>query len=384
VPGKGYYTNTLVKGDDKKMAELFENTTINSMMLSNRFVRSATWEGMANEDGSVTPKLIDLMVQLAQGGVGLIITGHNYICREGHSSYWQLGIHNDELLLGHTEMTEAVHKVGGKIVAQISHGGLHVRSELTGQEPLGPSVMETEKGPIGREMSLDDINETVRTFGEGAVRAQKAGFDGIQIHAAHGYLLSEFLSPFYNKRTDQYGGSIENRARIVLEVFQNIRDAVGAQFPVMIKLNSEDFIDGGFSVDDMLQVALMLEKIGIDAIELSGGTIHALYTGNPNTSFSRTVKKEVYYREAAKRYKEKIGVPLILVGGIRSYEVAKKLVEEGITDYVSMCRPLIREPDLINRWKTGDTRKAACISDNACFKPGIEGKGVQCIHISDK
>jgi 2,4-dienoyl-CoA reductase-like NADH-dependent reductase (Old Yellow Enzyme family) len=196
--------------------------------------------------------------------------------------------------------------------------------------------------------------------------------------------LSEFLSPFYNKRKDEYGGSIENRTRIVLEVVQNIKDAVRPQFPVIIKLNSEDFINGGVSVDDMLQVALMLGKAGIDAIELSGGTIRALYMGSPNTSFSRTEKKEVYYREAAKRYKEKIDVPLILVGGIRSYEVAKQLVEEGITDYVSLCRPLIREPDLINRWKAGDTRKADCISDNACFKPGIEGKGVYCVHLGEK
>ncbi len=267
---------------------------------------------------------------------------------------------------------------------QLAHGGLHARTELTGQEPLGPSVIETENGLIGREMTLDDIRETVRFFGEAANRAQKAGFDGVQIHAAHGYLLSQFLSPFYNKRKDEYGGSIENRARIVLKIVQSIRGAVGDQFPVLIKLNSEDFLDGGFCVDDMLQVAKMLENANIDAIELSGGTIRAFKQRNYNISPARTEKKEVYYREAAKRYKEKISVPLILVGGIRSYEVAEQLVEEGITDYISLSRPLIREPELINRWKTGDTRKADCISDNACFKPRREGKGVQCVHLPKK
>jgi 2,4-dienoyl-CoA reductase-like NADH-dependent reductase (Old Yellow Enzyme family) len=275
-------------------------------------------------------------------------------------------------------MSKAVHQAGGKIVMQLAHGGLYARTELTGQEPLGPSVMETENGLIGREMTLDDIRDTVRFFGEGATRAQKAGFDGVQIHAAHGYLLSQFLSPFYNKRKDEYGGSIENRARIILKIFRSIRNAVGDQFPVLIKLNSEDFLDGGFSLDAMLQVAEMLEKVGIDAIELSGGTIRAFKRGSYNK------KREVYYREAAKRYKEKINVPLILVGGIRSYEVAEQLVEEGVTDYISLSRPLIREPDLLNRWKAGDTRKADCISDNACFKPRREGKGVQCVHLHNK
>jgi 2,4-dienoyl-CoA reductase-like NADH-dependent reductase (Old Yellow Enzyme family) len=363
------------------MSKLFETTTINTLTLANRFVRSATWEGMANEDGSVSPQLIDLMVKLAQGGVGLIITGFAYIRKDGHCGSWQLGNYSDNLLPGLSEMAEAVHKEEGKIVMQIVHGGVQSSPELIGMTPLGPSVIEGEKGPISQRMTLEDIREIVAAFGQAAARVKQAGFDGVQLHSAHGYLLSEFLSPFFNKRTDEYGGSIDNRARIVLEAYESVRKAVGDQFPVLIKMNSEDFLEGGLSVEDMLQAAAMLEQAGIDVIELSGGTTWALNRGNVNASFVRTQKQEAYYREAAKRFKETISVPLMLVGGIRSYEVAERLVEDGVADYIALCRPLIREPDLINRWKAGDTRKADCISDNACFGPAMEGKGIQCVHV---
>jgi 2,4-dienoyl-CoA reductase-like NADH-dependent reductase (Old Yellow Enzyme family) len=156
---------------------------------------------------------------------------------------------------------------------------------------------------------------------------------------------------------------------------------VGDGYPVLAKINADDYLEGGLGIDDMLQVAGMLEQSGVDAIELSGGTILALYIGSPNTSFSRTERKGLYYEGAAKRYKEEIGVPLILVGGIRSYPASLRLVEQGITDYVSMCRPLIREPDLVKRWESGDTRASACVSDNACLQQGLEGKGVHCVHV---
>jgi 2,4-dienoyl-CoA reductase-like NADH-dependent reductase (Old Yellow Enzyme family) len=149
----------------------------------------------------------------------------------------------------------------------------------------------------------------------------------------------------------------------------------------MIKINSDDNIPGGFNLDDMLQVSAMLEKAGVDAIEISGGTIAALLTGDINNSFSPATREPVYYREAARKYKEKIKIPLILVGGIRSFETADELVKTGVADFISLCRPLIREPDLIKRWKSGDLRPSECISDCACFQPGMEGKGVYCVHV---
>ena len=361
------------------MPKLFETTTLKNMTLPNRFVRSATWEGRANQDGSCTHGLINMMTQLARGGVGLIITGHAYVRKDGQAGPWQLGVYSDQLIQGLTEMTEAVHKENGKIVMQLAHAGCQAPFELTGLEPLGPSVMENQEGSSCRKMTQTDISKVIQVFALGAVRAKQAGFDGVQIHAAHGYLLSQFLSPFFNKRTDEYGGTIENRTRVVLEVIESIRASVGHDFPILVKINSEDFLDKGLPVDDMLHAAALLEQAGIDAIELSGGTAYSGRRIPVRIAKIDTEEKEAFYRAAAKRYKERITVPLMLVGGIRSYEVAERLVDKGIADYISLCRPLIREPDLINRWKQGDTSKATCLSGNLCFKPTRAGQGLYCV-----
>jgi 2,4-dienoyl-CoA reductase-like NADH-dependent reductase (Old Yellow Enzyme family) len=228
-------------------------------------------------------------------------------------------------------------------------------------------------------MLPEEIRRVVDAFGKSAVRAEKAGFDGVQIHAAHGYLLSQFLSPFFNKRSDAYGGSLENRLRIVLEVFQGIKGQVGADFPVMIKMNAQDFLEGGLSMDEALNAATVLAEVGIDAIELSGGTPYSGKRTPVRTGKLESPDDEVFYLHEAGAYKKRVTAPLMLVGGIRSFEVAERLVDEGTTDYVSLCRPLIREPDLIQRWKSGDLRKSACISDNGCFKPGRAGEGIYCV-----
>ena len=360
------------------MADLFEESKINSMKIQNRFVRSATWEGMAGDDGSCTNRLVSLMEELAKGGVGLIISGHAYVSREGQAGPWQLGIYKDELVYQLKKMTEAVHRQSGKIVLQLAHAGLRAASDLTGTKPLGPSNRDMKDESLCKEMTHDEICHIVESFAIGAERGQQCGFDGVQIHAAHGYLLSQFLSSFYNKRKDEYGGNIENRARIVMEVFGAIREKVGNQYPVLIKINSEDFVIGGLSVEELVQVSSMLEKAGIDAIELSGGTADSGKLNPVRPGKIDSEEKEVYYLEAAKRYKEKVSVPLVLVGGIRSYGVAERLVKTGLTDYVSLCRPFIREPHLVKRWKSGDTSKSTCLSDNLCFKPIRAGEGLYC------
>ena len=361
------------------MAKLFEQTTIKNMLLPNRFVRSATWEGMARDDASCTPALIDVAVQLARGGVGLIITGHTFVSEEGRAGPWQMGVYNDAFIPGLAQMAEAVHRAGGKIVMQIAHAGCRAAAQLSGLQPISSSLFENENGATAREMTQEDIERVAEAFAQAAVRARKAGFDGVQIHAAHGYLLSQFLSPFFNKREDAYGGAIENRTRMVLEVLKSIRNAVGEDFPVLIKINSEDFLDGGLTVDDMIHASHMLEQAGIDAIEMSGGTVYSpVYTSSRKGKLD-SEDQEVYYREAAMRFKEKVRVPLMLVGGIRSYPVASRLVAEGTVDYIAMCRPLIREPGLVNRWKSGDMRKALCVSDNGCFKPAFQGRGISCV-----
>jgi 2,4-dienoyl-CoA reductase-like NADH-dependent reductase (Old Yellow Enzyme family) len=325
-----------------------------------------------------------MMVKLAEGGVGLIITGLSSVQKEGRSYPLQLEIHSDDMLPSLSQMTDAVHEAGGRIAMQIAHGGAQATQEIIGQTPLGPSALSGENGFTCREMTPKEISDVVQAFGQAAARAKKAGFDAVQLHAAHGYLLSEFLSPFFNRRTDSYGGSVKNRARMVLETYRSVREAVGRQFPVMIKLNNTDSIEGGVSVEDMLQTASMLAEAGIDAIEVSGGTTTALFMGNPEASWGKIAPAEAYWREAAMRLKKTVGVPVMLVGGIRSCEVADKLIDDGVADYISMCRALIREPDLVKRWKSGKTEKAACIADNACLGRSsslLLGKGLKCVYV---
>jgi len=359
---------------------LFDETSINGMSLRNRFVRSATWEGMANEDGSCTSRLIDLMADLAIGKVGLIITGHAYVSPEGQASLKQMGIHRDDLIPDLSEMADAVHREGGRIVAQLAHAGCHGAVKITGVEPIGPSLPDEEWSFACREMDRGDMTSTVEAFRKAALRAKQAGFDGIQVHAAHGYLLSQFLSPFYNRREDEYGGTLENRARLLMEVLAVIRSSVGENFPILVKINSQDYLPGGLTVPEMVEVSLMLEKAGADAIEMSGGTVNegSRYRAS-RTLTLESQEDEVYYREAALKYKEQIHIPLILVGGIRSLPVAEALVSEGKADYISLSRPLIREPHLVNRWLSGDDRPARCISCNACFRPARKGDGLRCV-----
>ena len=360
------------------MSKLFEPGKINELAIANRFVRSATWEAMATDDGACTPQLTNLMAGLAKGGVGLIITGHTYVSKEGQAGPRQLGVYKDDLIPGLTEITRAVHDKGGHIAMQLAHAGFYAHSKLTGQISFAPSQVKGLSKSPKREMGMEDIRQVVRAFAQAAHRAKSAGFDGVQIHSAHGYLLSQFLSPIYNKRNDMYGGDIHNRARVLIEILRAIRKETGPNYPVIVKLNTRDFAKNGLSLADSLRVGVMLEENGIDAIELSGGLHISGKMGAIRTGI-KTQADEAYFKDAATAFKEKVRVPLLLVGGIRSFQVAESLVVQGIADFISMSRPFIREPDLINRWRSGDLKKARCVSDNRCFEPVEEGGGVRCV-----
>jgi 2,4-dienoyl-CoA reductase-like NADH-dependent reductase (Old Yellow Enzyme family) len=348
------------------------------MTLKNRFIRSATAEGMATEDGEVTPRLISLMAELAEGGVGLIITGHTYVVKRGQATPWQLGIYDDKLIPALRTMTDAVHERDGKIVAQLAHSGILANPKLTGDAPLGPSAIEGLDEVVSQEMTLDDIRATVEAFTHAAERAREAGFDGVQIHAAHSYLLSQFLSPAFNYRDDAYGGSIENRARVLVEVVEAIRKRVGKDYPLLIKINSRDFLEGGLELEDAIRAGAMLKDAGLDAIEISGGTF-ASGDLMPSRKGILKEKDEAYFKAEARAFREHVDLPIMLVGGIRSFLVAEKIVDDHIADYISLCRPLIREPGLVNRWGSGDLSKATCVSDSKCFRPALSGKGVYCV-----
>ena len=350
----------------EKMTKLFETTELNGMTLQNRFVRSATYEAMAGLDGKITDQLCDYMKELSRGDVGIIISGHAHVTREAQAGPRQMGIYSDEMIDGLQRITSAVHINGGVIAVQLAHAGQRGigKDEYAA---LGPSEVFEAGVKVAAEMTPDDIKQTIRAFGDAAERAVASGFDAIQIHSAHGYLLSQFLSPHYNRRNDSYGGILENRAKLLLEVFKEIRQRVGASFPVMVKINSEDFLEGGFTVKEMIKVAHMLEDHGIDAIEMSGGTFQSGKLIPSRIGTSKSEEREVYYREAAEAFRKEVKTPLILVGGFLSFTIASESVASGLTDYVALSRPLIREPHLVSRWISGDRTKAKCISCNRCF-----------------
>lgn len=359
------------------MPALFEPTEINGMKLNNRFVRSATYEAMAGPDGVVQDRLVHYMTELACGGVGLIISGHSHVAQEGQAGDRQMGIYADDLIDGLQKMTVAVHENGGVIAVQLAHAGQRGvgKDEYSA---LGPSELIEDGVKKAAAMTEDDIKRTVQAFGDAADRAVRAGFDAVQIHAAHGYLLSQFLAPCSNKRSDGYGGKLENRARLLTEVYQEVRARVGATYPVLIKINSEDFIDDGFSVEEMITVVKMLEKLGLDGVEMSGGTFASGPFIPSRIGTSTKVEKEIYYKEAARSFKKEISLPLILVGGFLSYPSAEDVIISGLADYVALSRPLIREPHLVKRWAKGDRKKATCISCNKCFGTLFTKEALHC------
>jgi 2,4-dienoyl-CoA reductase-like NADH-dependent reductase (Old Yellow Enzyme family) len=348
------------------MAALFEPTKINGMKLRNRFVRSATYEAMADSDGRVTDPLLEVMAELARGEVGLVITGHAHVIREGQAGPRQMGIFDDTLIEGLKRVTSVVHENGGAVAVQLAHAGIRGIGE-NAYRALGPSDWVVEGVKKASAMTDADIQRTIAAFGDAAERAVSSGFDAVEIHAAHGYLLSQFLSPHYNARGDAYGGSLENRARLLLDVYTEIRARVGGSFPVMAKINAEDFLEDGMTVKEMVGVSQMLENRGIDAIEMSGGTFESGKFTPSRVGTAKSQDKEVYYQKAAAAFKAAVKTPLILVGGFLSLEKAEEVVTSGLADYVALSRPLIRQPQLIRQWAGGDRTKAACISCNKCF-----------------
>ena len=218
----------------------------------------------------------------------------------------------------------------------------------------------------------------VEAFAAAALRSKKAGFDGIQLHGAHAYGINQFLSGAMNRRSDKYGGDISNRYRFLGEILEAVRGAVGPDYPVFIKLSGHDYFDGGLVLEESLYVARRLVEDGIDCIEVSAGSRASANGMIPSRMNIRREEEEAYLAPLARSFKDAVNVPIITVGGLRSPGVVSRVLSEGMADYVAFCRPLIREPRLISRWKSGNLEKAKCISCNGCFETGLEGFGVTC------
>ncbi len=363
------------------MAKLFENTSIGALDLLNRSVRSATWSGVGDSRGYITDRAIDFYGRLGGGGIGLIITGYQYVLPNGMQLPFMVGNYEDGQTEGLSKIAQAVHARGGKVIPQIVHAGARANPKLfpEGEEIWTPSAIpDPVTGQVQHEVTKQEILKLVDAYAAAAARALKAGFDGVQLHGAHGYGINQFLSPIWNQRSDAYGGNLNNRYRFLGEAVEAIRGAVGSDFPVMIKLTAHDFLERGLVPDDAVEIARRLADDGIDAIEVSGGSQASPNNLGPARVHIKNEDDEAYFVDFAARIKDSVKVPIITVGGIRSISTIDKILTEGRADYVAMSRPFIREPDLINRWKSGDTRKSACMSCGGCFEAGIKGMGISC------
>ena len=353
------------------MSLLFTPGSIGTLTLPNRLVRSATAESMADADGVPRPELNAMYRELVRGGVGLIISGHMYVHPGGKAHPEMTGIYSDELIPALAELAAVVHGEGGLIVSQVNHGGMQC-SRRTVRETIAPSATDMPflKRPA-RGMTHTDILQMVDAFAQAARRAKEAGFDGVQLHGAHGYLVSQFLSPLVNKRRDEWGGNLEGRMHFLRSVCQAVRTQVGPDYPLLIKLGVVDDKESGLTLEEGLQVVAALKAMGIDAVEISVGL------GTSTRKGIHSQEDEAYFRPWARQARTVTDLPIILVGGFRSRSVMEEVLASGDADFISMCRPLICEPDLPERIRLGLQERSSCISANLCW-PEKDGEGMAC------
>ena len=389
------------------MSILFTPINLGDMRIENRFIHSATYEVMASETGEVSDKLVKRYQNLAKGEVGLIIPGYMYVHPLGRSYKYQTGIHKDEMIPDLRKLVEAVHQEGGKIAFQLAHAGRQTTKAMIGQTPIGPS--SKGRDPINfvkpMEMTADQVQEVIQAFGAAAKRAVEAGADGIQLHAAHGYLINQFISPFFNQRKDEWGGSDVNRFRFLKELISEVRKALPQGMPILVKLNAHDYTpQKGITPSLAVTYAEWLADLKINGLEVSCGTaiysymnmcrgdvpVKELVNSLPfwKKPLGKLIMKnmvgkydleEGYNLEAAKMIKPVLGeIPLFVVGGLRKVAQMTEAIERQYADCISMCRPFIREPFIVKKIKEGKTDSVACVSCNRCLAAVASNMPVRC------
>ena len=378
---------------------LFEPLRINRLRLKNRLVRSATYEGMADDNGFPTEKLFKLYGRLARGGVGLIITGFAYVAEDGVGFMPGMnGIHTDAHIDAYRRLVAHVHEGGACIAMQIAHAGRQTTEGAIGTRPMAPSaVKDTATFVKPRAMTEVDIERVIEDFAQAARRVQQSGFDAVQIHAAHGYLLSSFLCPHTNRRSDQWGGSIANRMRIIRRVYRRCRELVGTDYPILIKISATDTMKIGLTLEDSREMAGMMDAMGFDGIEVScgigedgGSTIRGdlpvdvvldhweMYRKkNPFFKFvmrhwGKMLKPPVPFTEnynlaSARAIKQAVKAPVFAVGGFVKPAAMEAALRNGDADGIALCRPLIADPQFPRKIANGDGDDSRCIQCNLCL-----------------
>jgi len=347
------------------MKRVFEECTVGNMVLKNRLVRSATFENGGADNGVITPLLKKVYEELVKGEVGLIITGMMGIGPNACVNSSMVKIYDDSFIAKFTEVTNSIHQLGGKIVVQLGHCGVKSTIIDWGDKPFCPSDYGNAK-----EISKDEMKMLLKKYGEAALKCKMAGADGVQIHAAHGYLISEFLSPYFNNRTDEYGGDIQNRTKFLFDIYDEIRSSVGENYPVLIKINYSDLVENGLNGEECAWVCMELEKRGLDAIEISSG----IGVSTESTPTQPSQKKiEGFFADGALDVAAKVSIPVISVGGYRSIKTIEEKLNQGNIVAVSLCRPFIREPFLAKKWEKDDKAKALCVSCSMCFSMSQHG-----------
>jgi 2,4-dienoyl-CoA reductase-like NADH-dependent reductase (Old Yellow Enzyme family)/thioredoxin reductase len=347
------------------LEKLFSPFSIGSLKLANRIVMPPMATNYATPQGFVTDRQIAYYVERARGGVGYITVEHTGIHQQGKASPKMLMIHSDENAEKIKNLVEAVHAAGGKIVVQINHAGRQTFSKVTGETIVGPSavpVLPAMETP--RELTIREIEDLVATFTIAAERVKNTGADGVELHMAHGYLICSFLSPFSNKRKDQYGGTIAGRARFALEVLRSVRQRVGSGFPVICRLSGDEYVAGGLNVEDTRQIAKLLEKEGADALHISACNAASGFLNHPPYYVTEGV-----FVHLAEAVKAQVDIPVITVGRIRNPLMADQIIAGGKADLISMGRALIADPRLPQKAKEGRLAEIIpCISCNKCIQ----------------
>jgi NADPH2 dehydrogenase len=318
------------------MSYLLKELKIRNLNLLNRLIMPPMATSKAEVDGKVSKAILDYYNEKSQGGyISLIIIEHSFISQEGKASEQQLSVADDSVVESLKELSDTIHRNGSKAVMQINHAGSAANSEVTGCTVVGPSsVANPRRGTVPKELSHDEIQEIVIAFKNAARRVKEAGFDGVEIHSAHGYFLNQFFSPLTNRRSDEYGGDVKNRIRIHLDVIKAAREVVGKEFPILLRLGACDYMEGGSTIEDSKIAAVEFEKAGVDIIDISGGFCGYIVPGN---------NEQGYFSPLTEEIKKVVSIPVILTGGITEVQAAEKLLEEGKADLIGIGRAIYKD-----------------------------------------